>query len=135
MTESGLRLVTTSADASIAAVRALSECACTNPLRKNRTVPFVPFAAPVAKATVAWEELSTPKLVNPRSRSGHRAAQSLEDFRATNPGKFTSADFSVFAGVAITVASTRMNDYARKGVIERAGKAGRNVIWKFTDLE
>jgi hypothetical protein len=124
-----MKLIAENAAESLAAVRALSEGH--GPQRVLRTVPFVPFAAPVAKATVAWEELATPKLVNPRSRPGHRASQALADFRATHPGKFTTPEFAVFAGIKPTVASTRMNDYARKGLVRRTGKAGRNIVWRF----
>jgi hypothetical protein len=131
MTESGLRLVTPSADASIAAVRALSECACTNPLRKNRTVPFVPFTAPVAKATVAWEDLMVPRHTNNKRARRHDVKASLAAFKETQPGKFTVNDYAMFADVPVITASGQMPNYVTNGTLVRCGKAGRNILYKF----
>jgi hypothetical protein len=123
-----MKLIATSAEESITAVRGLSEGRIQ---RRLRTVPHKDFTAPVARAECAWEDRAPVRMVNTKSSSRHRAADDLENYRATKPGKFTTPDYALFAGIAITTASTRMNDYARKGVVERAGKAGRNIIWRF----
>ena len=128
MSETGLRLCAPNAAAAIEAVRALSEGRAQ---RRLVTVPFTEFRAPVARAACAWEDLNPVRLKNTAGNSRDRARQTMDDFKAVNPGKFTNADFALFAGLEAAAATNRIYHWAKRGVVERAGKAGRNVIWRF----
>ena len=131
MTESGLRLrlVTPSAEESLAAVRALSEGH--GPQRVLRTVPFVPFTAPVAKATVAWEDLMVQRHTNTKRARRRDVKATLEAFRGTKPGKFTANQYAEFAGIETITASNQLPNYVTNGTLIRTGKQGRNTLYQF----
>ena len=128
MSETGLRLCAPNAAAAIAAVRALSEG---RSQRRLVRVPFTEFRAPTARAACAWEDLNPVRLVNTERSSRDRAKQQMAAFKASQPGKFTSADLALHAGIEIHVAGERLQHLAECGEVIRMGKAGRNIVWRF----
>lgn len=131
MTESGLRLrlVAPSAEESIAAVRALSEGH--GPKRVLRTIPVIPFTAPVARATVAWD---APLIQKPAATKNGRndIKGCLQAFRGTQPGQFEAKDFAAFAGIDPDAVANNLIAHVRNGTLQRIGKNGRNILYRFT---
>lgn len=137
-----MKLIASHPEDTLQAVRALSEGR--GPRRVLRTVPFVPFTAPVARAKAAYEDRLVLPLPTERKGAPRGAASPInglmDQFRASRPGRFTAricAQFLLTAGWAADTneaernVATKLRSLCRAGQVVEIGKSGRQILWRF----
>lgn len=134
-----MKLVTPNPEATLDAVRRLSEFAITAPNgRVLHCKPFVEFKAPMARAQFAIEDFSPMSVpLNRHTKRGYQPfGPYLEAFKATQPGEFRTAQLRDFAyeqgwkgtndGVNNVLAK-----HVELGDVTRASYDGKFVNWRF----